>query len=436
MGFFDVIAPIMAGISAASSLFGFGKDLFGTEYDRQLDYQKQAMNYQSQLQAGLMDKSQGFTRENMATSQQYNLENMAKQQEYAQLNMQNQFAYNQALSNAARNAFQLRSAGVNPVNGVSSASSVGLPAAGLPSAPSGTSPSGAVGMASFTPSKTIESLNSMQFARVAQQNALDAAIADKQSAEAENVRTLMYANLDLIKSQIEANMKAAGKSQAEIDTLLKNLGWIDKLNENAIDVSQKNASATMEQAKAASKNADTNQYSAETQRLSYELQKMKFERYDMALLQPTINNLNAMAREHNQQANLLQEDVKWYYEKVMADLDIKKQVEEQARQEAARTGKDVENYEFKMYSQFALSLIDTVGNLIPTKQIGNGIAAALRGIGGKSANRAANAFESDYKSVGTIDAHEYNTPDSFNREQNRRANEEFRRNHPEIFGSD
>lgn len=387
MAWYDVAGAIVSPITA---LYDIGKDIFNVDRKRDLVHSKQLMYDQYSYDRALMNEGS----ENQFGYQQ---SLMDLQNRFNTANMQQQYIYNQLLSNKGREIYQLRQNGINPAaqNGVSgSGGSVSLPAT---QAGSVSSPVGSVGgtyQSSRTPiaSQVLTSLSSVM--SQAREREYVAAKTDSERIRQITMLREQQATIQNIEAQTLKAAKEAGYTEEQIIQLKASFQLrMEKLNaeidnlERTGKAASKTADAREKAAQAAEQNAATaaktqtelerhNQAVEAIQRAANAINSRSVA-VDEAKVQSSIDEMKARTRQLNQQANLTQQDVLWYAEKVESMLELNEVNMQEIANRAAKEGLDVATYYERLIADQLLRAADIAGEFMPRKMV-NQIARVIR----------------------------------------------------------
>lgn len=393
MGLFDFLNNLGSLGSGMLNIHDFVNNVSGR---RSVDAQKELQQNQYALQSDLINLQQQNNLDSMAKQQSYNVANMSLQQLYAKQNMGSQFAYNAALSNAARNIAAMRSAGLNPSQGVSTASSVGLPQSSIPGTQGIPSGSGSgIGMASVNPSRQIDLFDYVN-SRIQHQNLLDDSQADINRTTNITQLAKQLADLDETRARREMYLKQAGYSDARIKEILNPISGTIAALKRRLDIEQQNADSQTEVAKAATKNAEVGEkrLSIEQQNADSEkrrvdaiwdklpLEKREIEASIRELASRSgLNAAKANEARHNadfldqksseSDANerYIRKQAEFYADRILAEVDKDRSIAHAAEAQSKLTNKDVEYYEVKMYVHLGCKIASTLGEILPIKDV-------------------------------------------------------------------
>lgn len=379
MAWYDVAGAIASPIIA---LYDIGKDIFNVDRKRDLAQSKALMYDQYSYDRALMNEGA----ENQFGYQQ---SLMDLQNRFNTANMQQQYIYNQLLSNKGREIYQLRQNGINPAaqNGVSgSGGSVSLPAT---QAGSVSSPVGSVGgiyQSSRTPiaSQVLTSLSSVM--SQAREREYVAAKTDSERIKQITMLREQQATIQNLEAQTLKAAKDAGYTEEQIRQLKASFQLrMEKLNseidnlERTGKAATKTADAREKEAQAAEQNAATaaktqteqvrhNQETEAIQRAANAISSRAVA-VDEAKVQSTIDEMKARTRQLNQQANLTEQDIIWYADKVESMLELNEVNMQEIANRAAKEGLDVETYYYRMIVDQLLRAADIVSEFVPTKAV-------------------------------------------------------------------
>lgn len=401
MNIFDVLNNVGSIGSGIAGLYDY---ITNTSGQRQLAMQKDLMRQQYGYQSELMDIQNQYNTASMATQQRYNQQNMALAQDYAQRNMGTQFAMNSALSNASRNMIALRNAGINPANGSSSASSVGLPSSTVPtSTPLASGSGGGIGLGSVNSSRAFQHIPLVS-SRVLHQNMLDDSETRMNDTRLQTQLAQQYAELQRTKAETEKYLKDSGLKDAQIKEILDPISGRIAALKVQMETQQKNADSNAEVAAAATKNAQTNeqhlavdQQNADTAKRQVDAiwEKLPLEKDEIkaniqrAKAQSDLfkaeekeayknaDYLEQKKHESSAQEKFIRDQSEYYWDKVSAEIDRNRSIAHAAEEQSKLTHKDVEYYEIKMWVDLGCKVVKTLGDVLPIKEVLKTIANKL-----------------------------------------------------------
>lgn len=398
MGFLNDI--VSTAISPLTDTWNLVKDVTGIDWSRQKSQSTDLMKAQYEWNEKAAENAFNRSVDLASMAQNFNLDSMAMQQKYNEANMQQQFVYNNMLSNAARNVFQMRQSGVNPITGSSSVSSVGLPSQSSLPNPMPNFPMGAVSLGSVgNPSRSVDAASSILASKTFHENMNIDSVTNLNNIKAKTQLEEQLSNLVKMRSDIVKNLSDARVNDAQAKSILATLD--DRINEIRMHITsmdrtsqaaQETASAATKQAEVADRRADIAQQEVEVHRESNIIERLKVGVQQLlANIQSrgvdiqerqvaSIERLNqSLAAKYDSEKALTDQDILWYAEKVISEIDRNNAFAKSATEQSRLTGKQADYYELRMILDYGIQIARTVAEFLPTKVVTKAVGKALEG---------------------------------------------------------
>lgn len=287
LGWTQVLGGASSGLNLLQGGFNFVKDLFGTDYGRSAQLQKEMLAAQFGYNRQLASDQHDYNLEMASIQNAYQKALMEQSQGYNLTNMQRQYLYNSFLSNKGRDIYAMRMSGINPASGTGSPSgSVSLPSA--PQGAAGSFPAGLPSVAggASSPTSHYQPIDGQVGNTI--RNLSESNLTDEQAKE-QRIKNIYAAQkqimeLEKMKMEVTRGLTDKEKTDREVEMMLST--WNEQIGIaratlkkllNEADSIPRITAAKEKEAQAAVDNADTNKVNAETNRFNAQTNYYTFE---------------------------------------------------------------------------------------------------------------------------------------------------------------
>lgn len=342
--------------------FNLWKDINNVDVTRQKDAQLE-INQATQAQQF------GFNKALAEQAHGYNQSYLDQQQKFNAEQLQKQFNMNAVLGSAAREAMQMRAAGLNP-QAANGSASVSLASSSSPSmqAPSVSAPSSSVSPSHYSPGST-----GTQLMQALQTKAnIDFTNSQTRLNTIEELWKNSEKITDLMKKRAETEkaLKDANKSEAEtkvilgkFDDELQVLKQQQKVLQEQANFYNKSAGKAEKEGQAAVKNADTAEQkqkeevrhnkvteTLERARVRCDQERVNFQQ-DVANAQ--VEQLHAAAERDYQEGNLTKQKAEWYGMQIFSEIYKNISLSKEALAKARLENMTADEYKAKIAAEIA-----------------------------------------------------------------------------------
>lgn len=372
MGIFEGLGM---GLGLVGDLIGVGQsgyNLYKDVNNVDITRQKEA---QIEINKATQAQQYNFNRALAAQAHGFNMEAQEAQQAFNAEQLQRQFNMNAVLSNAAREAMQMRAAGINPAAAKSPSAGVGLPQSSpVSQSPTSVSaPSSSVTPSHYQGSSGTNIMQALKFKAdidksnsETQLNNIEALFkAEKEKEAIENRKAdtkSKLANKELSESQATEINKMLDSKLELVNQQIEELKSLVEFNRAAANKAEKEGNAAV-------KNAQTNENEQkeqarhnkateffEKQRVKLEGEKVNFES-DVAMAQ--VEELHSRAEKEFQEGTLTAEKCKYYGAQIFSEIYKNISLSKEALAHARYLNMQADEYKALVASEIARNYAQT-----------------------------------------------------------------------------